>query len=992
MTRDKFDLSFLADPTVFAVNRREAVSSHGFLGPDGNSFSQSLNGTWQFAYSPTVEQRPQGFENLAFDDAEWDSITVPGFIQLQGGGKYGAPHYVNTMYPWDGHEDIKAGAIAQNYNPVGSYRKRFTLPAQWDAQQVYIRFDGVDAALALWCNGHFVGYAEDSFTPSTFALAPYLQSGENILCAQVFRFCSGSWLEDQDFWRFSGIFRDVTLFTVPATHVWDIWAKPTLTQDFLQGSLAIQVLVQGSGSVTLSCNNQQTTVQVAAGKANLQMCIQSPKLWSAEHPNLYVYTLTVRDENGDVTEVITEKAGFRTFEMKDGLMCLNGKRIVFKGVNRHEWNCRSGRVLSYADMVQDVVNMKRHNINAVRTSHYPNNTNFYSLCDEYGLYVIDETNLESHGTWQKMGAIAPDENTVPGDNPAWRDIVLDRAASMLQRDKNHPSILIWSCGNESYGGSNIFAMSAYFRSMDSSRLVHYEGVFHDRRFAQTSDMESQMYPSVAAIEAFLKQNLQKPFICCEYSHAMGNSCGGLHKYTRLSRTQPRYQGGFIWDYIDQGLLAQAPDQSDYLAYGGDFGDTPTDYNFCVNGLVYANRENSPKMQEVKGCYSNVILQVSANSVAVKNEFLFDDLSEYKLCFALCVNGTAVQTAEQTITVLPGEEKTVPIPFTLKDCVGVCTLNVQLCLGKNMLWAPKGHVIAQGQYVQDLRALPKSCTLPVKVIKGDANIGVQAGNTQLLFSFGKGTLASIHHKGSALLKDVLPQLNFWRAATDNDNGFGMAYEYAQWINAGQFAKTESLTVQSTLTQAQVTVVQSLPIAAHPQVRTVYTITGDGRTEICVTWLGAAVTVPQFGMLFAMPVAYDTVSFLGNGPQENYADRKTGAQLGKYEYKVKENLSGYVIPQECGNRTDVYRADIIDANGNGLRLSGTALHFSALPYTPLQLQQAQHVYDLPTPTKTVVCVSGGQMGIGGDDSWGAKPHDEYWVRLNTNDSFSFAIQPI
>ncbi|MEG2054065.1 MAG: glycoside hydrolase family 2 TIM barrel-domain containing protein, partial [Oscillospiraceae bacterium] len=451
-----FDINWLKDPTVFKVNRLDAHSNHSFVGKNGKSFTKSLNGMWKFFYAQTLDKMPDNAQALTLNDTKWDSITVPSVIQLQGNGKYGIPHYVNTMYPWDGHEEIVPGEIPQNYNPVGIYRKAFTLDESWDKNKVFVRFDGVDVALALWCNGEFVGYSEDTFTPSEFALGKFLQEGENLLCAKVFRFSSASWIEDQDFWRFSGIFRDVTLFTVPQTHAWDIFVKPVLSKDFKKGKLNLEVKFEGEGKAELCFNNERTTKSISQPLTTLSLDISEPRLWSGEDPYLYDGVLNVYDNENVLCETVNLKIGFRKFEIKDGIMCLNGKRIVFKGVNRHEWNCKTARTLSYEDMLWDVKNMKQNNINAVRTSHYPNNTQFYDLCDEYGIYVVDEANLESHGTWQKRGGVNVDEHTVPNDNPYWLEAVVDRGANMLQRDKNHPSILVWSCGNESCGGKDIF--------------------------------------------------------------------------------------------------------------------------------------------------------------------------------------------------------------------------------------------------------------------------------------------------------------------------------------------------------------------------------------------------------------------------------------------------------------------------------------------------------------------------------------------------------
>lgn len=552
MEKQGFSTDYLADPAYFAVNRLAAHSDHchyanaaeAALGK--SSYRLSLNGLWHFSYAVRLSERPDGFEQAEYDCHGWRTIRVPAHMQLEG---FGEPHYVNTMYPWDGHEQIHPGEIPTKYNPVGSYVKYFTAPSDWE--NVYISFQGVESAFAVWLNGSFVGYSEDSFTPADFDLSPYMVDGENKLAVQVYQFSSGSWLEDQDFWRFCGIFRDVFLYTKPAVHLDDLFVKTELAEDFHTGMVKLEFKWNTEADkrieAALYFDGALVAKQAVSGQAaELNLSVEDVRLWSAEEPNLYELQITVKTADGMNCEWIQQKVGLRKFELKNNIMCINGKRIVFKGVNRHEFSCRRGRVVTEEEMLWDIKVMKQHNINAVRTSHYPNVTRFYELCDLYGLYVIDETNLETHGSWMVMGKAQPNEYTVPNDLPAWRDIVLDRAASMLERDKNHPSILIWSCGNESCGGENIFAMSAFFRQRDPSRLVHYEGVFHDRRYNKTSDMESQMYPTVAAIQTFLREHRDKPFICCEYTHAMGNSNGGMHKYTELTETEPLYQGGFIW--------------------------------------------------------------------------------------------------------------------------------------------------------------------------------------------------------------------------------------------------------------------------------------------------------------------------------------------------------------------------------------------------------------------------------------------------------------
>ncbi|MGL5542816.1 MAG: glycoside hydrolase family 2 TIM barrel-domain containing protein, partial [Fusobacteriaceae bacterium] len=609
--------------------------------------------------------------------------------------------------PWDGHEKLIPPMVPKDFNPVSSYVKTFEIPENWDRKAVYISFQGVESAFKIWLNGEFVGYSEDSFTPAEFDLSPYITEGENTLAVEVYKWCSGSWLEDQDFWRFSGIFRDVYLYTVPEIHVRDLRIVTELEGDYKKTVVKTEMKLQylekkhvkivqeiyyaeknlvASGEVSTESKNESLAVE-----------IDHPDLWSAENPFLYEIIMTIKDAmTEEVIEVVLQKIGIRTFQMKDGLMLINGKRIVFKGVNRHEFSCYNGRVISEEEMLWDIKFLKANNFNAVRTSHYPNVTRWYELCDEYGLYVIDEANIESHGTWQKMGACRP-EFVVPDSKPEWLGTVLDRGKSMLERDKNHPSIIIWSCGNEAYGGENLYKLSQYFRETDPTRIVHYEGVFWDRRYNGTSDMESRMYAKVVDIEEYLNNDPEKPFINCEYSHAMGNSNGGLHKYTELEEKYPMYQGGFIWDYIDQAIMKRDENGIEFLAFGGDFNDRSTDYNFCVNGLVYGDRKPSPKMQEVKGLFSDYKILPEKNSVVIKNQSLFTNISKYSTQYKVLRDGIEILEGKTILNLAPLSTDEFQLDIPEFKLPGEYVVEVALNLKKDEKYADVGHEVAFGQY-------------------------------------------------------------------------------------------------------------------------------------------------------------------------------------------------------------------------------------------------------------------------------------------------------
>lgn len=610
-----FDSNIIKNPEIFEQNRLAAHSDHVCYKNElekikgKSSLRYDMNGLWKFAYAKNQSLAPCGFEAADYDCKGWDEIRVPAHIQMEG---YDVPIYTNTTYPWEADESIKPGEVPEIFNPVASYVKYFTIPENMKNKRVCISFQGVESGFALWLNGHYVGYSEDTFDPSDFELTDYIVEGENKLAVRVWKWTSSSWCEDQDFYRFSGIFRDVFLYAVPCAHVKDLSVVPTLNDTFDEGTLSVSIKADGDGiaSVKLYELGDLSVEKYDRAKLlleefdielrNKEICegscnVKNPLLWSAEKPNLYEVKIIVKDTHGNETEFISQLAGFRRFEMVDGLMKLNGKRIVFKGVNRHEFSSITGRVPNRDEVIKDIVTMKKNNINAIRTSHYPDDSMLYKLCDIYGIYMIAENNLESHGTWEAYNKGYVDlDFVVPKDKPQWREMMLDRANSCYQRDKNHPAILIWSCGNESFGGKTIYEMSQLFRQLDKHRLVHYEGVFSDRSYNDTSDMESQMYTPAAGIEKFLAEHPEKPFICCEYTHAMGNSCGAMHKYTELSDREPRYQGGFIWDYIDQSIYKKDRYGKWFLTYGGDFGDRPTDGDFSGNGICYGGERGFSK--------------------------------------------------------------------------------------------------------------------------------------------------------------------------------------------------------------------------------------------------------------------------------------------------------------------------------------------------------------------------------------------------------------
>ncbi|MGC3952776.1 MAG: glycoside hydrolase family 2 TIM barrel-domain containing protein [Propionicimonas sp.] len=625
-----FDPTRIADPEYLAERRLPPHSDHRwFRSADEaatgvSSYEQCLNGVWKLHYAANPAVAPSGFQEAGYDVSGWADVVVPGHLQLQG---HGRPQYTNIQYPWDGHEQVAPGQVPQRHNPVASYVTSFVLAEPLaEGERLSVSFHGAESAIAVWLNGRYVGYGTDSFTPSEFDLTEALVAGENRLAAQVFRWSSGSWLEDQDFYRFSGLFRDVVLYRRPSAHAEDLRIDCAVTEDLSEATVTLRVALAGPGSVSAALAGVGELTPDGSGA----LCVRlvSPRLWSAEDPQLYDLTVEVRDQTGRLTEVIPQRVGVRRFGIEDGVLQLNGRRIVFKGVNRHEFGLQ-GRVMSREQTEADLRLMKANNITAVRTSHYPNNSFFYELCDEYGLYVVDEMNLESHGLWDE---VVRGERTVadavPGDRPEWRAALLDRAASMFERDKNHPSIVMWSCGNESFGGSNLLAVADWFRERDS-RPVHYEGVTWDGRYPRTTDVASQMYTPAAEVEQFLAVHRDKPFVLCEYGHAMGNSFGAVDKYLDLAYRDPLFQGGFIWDFADQAIALTDPDGRAYFGYGGDCGEAPHDADFCGNGILFADRTPKPFLPEVKYLYQGFRIGIDATSVTIENRLLFTASDQYE---------------------------------------------------------------------------------------------------------------------------------------------------------------------------------------------------------------------------------------------------------------------------------------------------------------------------------------------------------------------------
>lgn len=1014
------------NPEIFQLNRMKA---HATLMPydtveealagqrTASKHYLSLNGTWKFGYADTPDTRIKDFYEDKFDYSGWPEIAVPGHWQLQG---YDYPQYTNVRYPWEITEQLQPPFAPVVYNPVGSYIRTFEIPCSWEGSPVYLCFQGVESAFYVWMNGELVGYSEDSFTPAEFDITPYLRTGENKIAVEVYRYSDASWLEDQDFWRLSGIFRDVYLYSVPETHIYDFSVLTDLDDDYKNAVVTIKATVDNYyekviGDLALNADlyNKEgrsvlpEPIRMSArieGSQSVEVkgeaFVENPLQWSAEHPNLYTLVLSLKDSDGRLIETESCKVGFRRFEIKDNLMLINGKRIVFKGVDRHEFSPYKGRAIGYDEMLTDIKLMKAFNINAVRTSHYPNSITWYELCDEYGIYLIDENNLETHGTWE-YNQEGERPGNIPGSKPEWTEAVLDRCNSMLSRDKNHPCILIWSLGNESWGGDNFIKMHDFFHDNDTSRVVHYEGTTHARAWEAATDIESHMYAKIEHMVEYAMNKPKKPYIQCEYSHAMGNSCGDLFKYCELFDQYPVLQGGFIWDWIDQAIWTKTPEGKDYLAYGGDFKEPLHDGNFCGNGIIFADRTVTPKLYEVKKCYQNVgfeAVDLVTGKVRIKNKFLFTNLNEYEMCWDIMKNGIHFQGGVCEAELEPLCEKEINLGYSLpavENSDDEYILTLHLITTCDYSWALQGHEVAFEQFVLPVERLDIKSDPdlhPVTLQESEREFTVTGRDFEAVFLKEDGTMTSYLYQGSELIRKA-PVPNFWRAYTDNDNGNKLQNRCAVWREASLHRKLLRMNAAASEYLVVIEAEYGIPAAPGTSCTITYSVMGNGEIKIHETLIpGIGLPeIPEISMLFTMETSFDYLKWYGKGPHENYWDRATGAKVGIYHGNVSEQMVPYLRPQECGNKTAVRWAAITGRDGKGLMIKGLPqIEVNALPYTPFEIEASDHHYKLPASNGTLVRIGYRQMGVGGDDSWGAKTHPEFTLYSNRPYEYSFSIQ--
>ncbi|MGM9551398.1 MAG: glycoside hydrolase family 2 TIM barrel-domain containing protein [Clostridia bacterium] len=983
------------------------------LDRDASNRKVSLNGMWKFNFAENPSSAPSDFYKTDYSVDDWDEIKVPANWQSEG---YDYPQYTNTRYPWSEAEPkLKPPYAPLGYNPVGSYVKTITIGDKWDGvSPVIIHFAGVESCYYLWVNGEKVGFSKDSFSPHEFDITPYIKKGENKIAVQVYRWCDASWLEDQDFWRLSGIFREVYLEYTNSVGIYDVFAKTQLNETFDEAQLNIDVTIRNVDGVkknvtvyaslydgeSLVGDRMALPVSLSGEEyenVTVFADVTSPKLWSAEHPNCYTLVVSL-SEDGKETHYVSTRMGFVKYEIKDGLMYVNGKEIMFKGVNRHDFTCDHLRATDIDDLKYSILMMKKHNINAVRTSHYPNNPLWYELCNIYGLYVIDETNLETHGTWYY--GQREEEETIPASKPQWRDSVIDRANSMVMRDKNHPSICMWSLGNESFGGQNFVDMREHILSYDKSRIIHYEGTCHFRRFEHATDVESEMYTRPWNIVGNINRNNDKPFILCEYSHAMGNSCGGLHDYWKLFYTYPSLQGGFIWDWIDQAIRTTSEDGKEYLAYGGDFGDSPNDGTFAGNGLLFADGQITPKLIETKKCYQNMWFKdadICNGRVRIHNQNLFTNLSEYDFKYKIEVNGETVEEGKFECDVEPLTKKVVSMGFTIpEERDSEYAVTVSAHLKSDTLWAEKGHEVAFEQFVlpYNKEAYSPKCAGEA-VLEDGEKVTVTANGVQVVFDKNTGNMVSYAVDGQEMLYAPMCQ-NYWRAMTDNDKGARLYKRSASWREAGNNATLTSMNVEKcscggVLVKCEYTI----PTEKESVSKFTYAITGDGKVWVDATLAPSLMEgdIPAVGMLLPMQKEYDVMHYYGNGPHENYIDRNVSAKLGIYTNTVDEQRTHYLVPQENANKTGVRWAEFLNKDGKGIRIDAeNVLEVSPSYYTPIETEEYDHDYKLPEYSKVVYKLNCRMMGVGGDDSWGSSPLVQYKNPTNRTYNYKFVISPV
>lgn len=997
------------DPNINAVNRApmhtnyfayESLNAANSGVKENSSNYMTLNGTWKFNWVRHADARPTDFWKVNFDDSNWNNMEVPGLWELNG---YGDPIYVNVGYAWRNQYKHNPPIVPTKDNHVGSYRKEIIIPASWSGKDIIAHFGSVTSNIYVWVNGKFVGYSEDSKLEAEFDLTKYLKPGkENLIAFQIFRWCDGTYLEDQDFFRYSGVGRDCYLYARNKKRIEDIRVTPDLDNEYKNGSLQVNLSLKGSSPVTLElvdAKGKQVATTQAKGSGTYTLNVENPHKWSAETPYLYTLKATMQGSN----EVIPINVGFRKIELKGDQVLVNGKAILFKGANRHEMDPDGGYVISVERMLQDIKIMKEHNINAVRTCHYPDNNIWYDLCDKYGLYVIAEANVESHG----MGY----NETTLAKNPSYAKATMERNQRNVQRSFNHPSVIFWSLGNEAGDGVNFEAAYKWIKNEDKSRPVQYE----QARMKDHTDVFCPMYYGYEGMEKYgQRTDVKKPLIQCEYAHAMGNSMGGFKEYWDLIRKYPNLQGAFIWDFVDQSVRWNKNGVTVY-AYGGDFNKyDASDNNFCDNGLIGPDRIPNPHAAEVGYYYQNIWTtpsDLSKGEINIYNENFFRDLSAYYMDWQVIANGKVVRTGRvENLNVDPQQTGKVTLNIGNTTNNKEWFLNVEYKLKQAEGILPAGAIIARDQLrltqvlnpVMNVANVKKTNIAEAKIAIDEADFNyiiIKGDNFVVDFNRHNGFLSKYDVNGLEMLKEgtqLTP--NFWRAPTDNDMGAGLQRRFAAWKNPE--LKLTSFNYKIVNNQAIVEATYNMPDVSAKLALT-YVINNAGTIKVTqkMTADKDAKVSPmfRFGMQMKMPKSYSTIEYYGRGPGENYSDRNHSEFIGLYRQKVADQFYSYIRPQETGTKTDIRWWKQLNASGNGLKfISEAPFSASALNYTIESLDEGdakdqRHSPEVPVADLTNLCIDKAQMGLGCVNSWGAWPLAEYMLPHGDYE-FTFIMTPV
>lgn len=962
-----------------------------------SAFYQSLNGAWRFTYAEKYAFRPVNFYEPRYDDSRWSDIQVPSNWELKG---FGIPIYTNITYPHPKNPPF----IGEN-NPVGTYRKNFTVPENWNGREVMLQFGSISGCAFVYVNGNKVGITKAAKSPAEFNITPYLHKGENLLAVQVFRWHDGSYLEDQDFWRLSGIERDVYLYALPKWSVWDFFLKSDLDAQYKNGlfSAAIDLrqfagntVKEGSLQVELQDNSGKTVFtqqqQIQAGSDTIQTVrfggtVKSPLLWSGEFPNLYDCIITLKDKQGRVVTVTGAKTGFRKVEIKNAQLLINGVPILVKGVNRHEHDDVLGHVPTREVMLKDIALMKQLNINAVRTSHYPNDAQWIKLCDQYGLYLVEEANIETHG----MGATFQnwfDQSKHPAYLPEWAPAHMDRIQRLVERDKNHASIIIWSLGNECGNGAVFHDGYKWIKERDNTRMVQFEQAGED----WNTDIVCPMYPRVRHMKEYADADKKRPYIMCEYSHAMGNSNGNFQTYWDIIRSSKHMQGGFIWDWVDQGIKTRDANGKEFWAYGGDLGAFywQNDENGVADGIISSDRTPDPGAWEVKKGYQNILFtakDISKGIITIHNDFDFTNLNAYNFRWQLYKNGERVQEGDFAVDLAPHQDKdiTLAVPTPAAAEGEEYFIKVAAFTRSDAPLLPAGYEIAAEQFKQsgDYFARKANTGSGLTVNKEGNRLSFTSGDVKGEIDLNRGVITHYALRNQWVLNGY-PEPYFWRAPTDNDFGNNMPENMGIWRNAHAGKKVKNVTVGEKTAEG-VSVKVQFELGINVPYTVEYLILNDGAVKVTasIDMNGRELPeLPRFGMRMSLPGAYGNLAYYGRGPWENYSDRKDAAFIGKYEDRVENQYwKGYIRPQESGNKTDVRWLSLTNQEGHGLTIEGVQpIGFTAIDHTtedldPGMSKKQQHPTDLHPRRGVYLTVDLKQRGVGGDDSWGALPHDAY-----------------